>query len=267
MNKKFAISYSISEIPESYPYDEMLKIYPVVVLYSELGFEYKPDVLYPPVPIMMSKQPKQIEDIFRNKNDFFKKIGKLYRANQERIISDIICGIILREIRNEKNKKTKLIFFITNKFDTSKIVGRLAYLNLPMNRVVILFMSRNIIDFYTRNIVSPFEYKYDLAYLNDKNAENSIYGPFPDDGSINLIRTFYKTYDEDIYPLKIDLFSQSLDSKEIIQIKNDINNDYLSKDNTIYEKVYGLKDNNQTKIPIILSECEIELKKQIGDKT
>ena len=253
MIKQMAISYKISEISSSFYTEENLTINPAVVFLSE---NKKPETFQPPEPILMQKRSPKIDVIYREKNDFFGKISKTYRANQERIISDIICGIILRELRGEKDEEVKLIFFITYKFDTNKIVGRLAYLNLPMDRVTILFISRNIKDFYTRNIVSPFDDKVDLNYLNEKEAANNIFGPYPEDGSIGLLRTFYKTYNNEIFPVRIDLFCQNLENEEIIKIKKDINNEYLSIKNTEVEQMLGLKERDKTRMPKILCDCE-----------
>jgi len=254
MTKKMAISYNIFEIPQDHAYKDTLEIRPVV--YLKTGNKSDPKIFKPPKAVIMQKKPQMIDNIFKEKNEYFKKINKTYRANQERIISDIICGIILQELRNEGEKENELLFFITSSFNTEKIVGRLGYLNLPTDRCIILFISRNISDLYTRNIVSPFTSTYDISYLDNPEAVNKIFGPYPDDGTVGLLRTFFKTYDEDYYPLKIDLFCQGLINDEILQIKEEINNDYLSGKNVEPEIVIGLKGKNYTRMPAILCECE-----------
>ena len=215
MNRQLAISYRISEFPNNYALQNSLKLYPVVVLYK--GYELSKQKFTrftPPKEILMQKRPQKMEDIFYEKNIFYKKLQKTYRANQERIISDIICGIILQELRSEKNKDMDLTFFITSKFDTQKIVGRLAYLNLPLDRVTILFVSRNLVDLYSRNIVSPFDNKVDLTFLCEKADPDSMYGPYPEDDTISLLRSFYRTFKKnEFYPVKIDLFSQGLNNE------------------------------------------------------
>jgi transcriptional regulator NrdR family protein len=261
MNKKLAISYGISEFSDNFASEEEILLDPVVVLFKE---NEQGKIAYqkiaPPVPVRMQKRPLLSDDIFWDKNDFYKKIKEKYRANQERIISDLICGIILRELRGSDDT-TRLTFFITAKFNTNKIVGRLAYLNLPMDKVTILFVSRNVTDFYTRNIVSPFDHKVDLTYLNEQNTD-SIFGPYPYDGTIGLIRTFYKTYEgKKFYPVRTDLFCQSLSKMEIDKIKKAIKDDYLLLDNTETEKVIGLKKNNYTRLPKILQKCENHVKR------
>ena len=254
MIKKLAISYGISDFPDDFALKN-LDMRPIVVLNSENadGIEE----FYPPKPIQMRKEPQEIEDIFKDKNFFYKKLQKKYRANQERIISDIICGIILRELRNDT--KNELTFFITSRFDTHKIVGRLAYLNLPMERLTILFISRRLIDFYSRNMASPFGPAVDLNELIKKNT-NDIFGPFPDDGTIGLLCTFFKTYgDTEFYPARVDLFCQCLSRKDISQIKKRLQNEYLSLQNTETLRMFGLmqeKENNKTRLPKILHECE-----------
>lgn len=259
MNKQLAISYGISEFPDNFAF-ESLDMLPVVVLNKENteGAEE----FFPPKPIKMQKDPQEIEDIFKDKNVFYRKLQKKYRANQERIISDIICGIILRELRNDT--QNELTFFITSKFDTQKIVGRLAYLNLPMERLTILFISRRLSDFYSRNMASPFGPDVDLTELKRKNS-NDIFGPFPDDGTIGLLRTFFKTYDNaEFYPAKIDLFCQCLIRKDILQIRDKIKNDYLSLNNTESVEMLGLlqeNESNKTRLPKILFECEQYVKK------
>ena len=266
MNRQLAISYHIAEFPNDYSFTETLKLFPIVVLNKdyEQNEKEKNKRFTPPKEISMQKRPQEMEDIFQEKNVFYKKLQRTYRANQERIISDIICGIIIQELRNEKNSDIELTFFITAKFDTNKIVGRLAYLNLPLDRVTILFISRNLIDLYSHNIISPFDNKVDLSFLCEKANPNSIYGPYPEDDTMSLLRTFYKTYEKDkFYPVKIDLFSQGLITEEIIRIKEKINKDYLSLDNTETMEVFGLMDNtsNKTRLPKILVDCENVVKK------
>jgi hypothetical protein len=263
MNKKMAISYNIFELPEDHASRDILEIKPVV--YLNKGNKSNIEIFKPPKVIIMQKKPQMIDNIFKEKNKYFEKINKAYRANQERIISDIICGIILQELRNEK--ENKLLFFITSKFNTEKIVGRLGYLNLPTDRCIILFISRNISDFYTRNIVSPFDSTYDITYLNKPEVANQIFGPYPDDGTIGLLRTFYKTYYNDYYPLKVDLFCQGLKSDEILQIKEEINNDYLSNKYTEPEILIGLKGKNLTRVPKILCDCETNAEEMKKDNT
>jgi len=263
MNKKMAISYSISELPDDFSDKEILEINPYVVL----GVENlsNPNKSCPIEDfklfnsIRMKKNPNITDSFFRDKDKFYRKLKSDYRANQERVISDIICGIILRELRNEKDKTKRLVFFITHRFDTEKIVGRLAYLNLPLNRITILFISRDITDFYTRHIVSPFDNKFDLSYLLDRKEDN-IFGPYPEYGTIGLIRTFYKTFstvDYPLrYPLRIDLFCQGLSNKEIESVKEEIKDDFLSEKNTEPEIILNLKGKNETRIPKVLCDCE-----------
>jgi hypothetical protein len=264
MNKKMAISYNIVELPDNFSSDEYLVINPYVVL----GVE---DLSNPSKSchivdfklfnsIRMKKTPNITDKFFRDKDKFYKKIKSDYRANQERVISDIICGIILQELRNEKDKTKRLVFFITHQFDTEKIVGRLAYLNLPLSRITILFISRDITDFYTRYIVSPFDNRFDLSYLLGKKKDN-IFGPYPEYGTIGLIRTFYKTFYNVDYPLRIDLFCQSLGNVEIDNIKEEIKNDFLSEKNTEPEIILNLKGKNETKIPKVLCDCERHIDK------
>jgi hypothetical protein len=258
MNKQLAISYGISEFPDNFfAKEERLYMDPLVVLYT--GDTNGIEEFSPPKPVEMPKEPREINDIFRDKNVFYRKLQKKYRANQERIISDIICGIILRELRNG-NDDDELTFFITSKFDTKKIVGRLAYLNLPMDRLTILFISRRLSDFYSRNMVSPFGPDFDLTELLLNKNSNAIFGPFPDDGTIGLLRTFFKTYDNvEFYPVRIDLFCQSLKRRDISKIREKIQSDYLSLDNTETLEVLGLlkgKGANKTRLPKILCECE-----------
>ena len=264
MIKQIAISYNIYEIPRDKISGFNFEIKPVVYLHE--GVKKEPLSIMSPMAITMQKEPKNIDDIFKEKNEYFKKIGIAYRAHQERVISDIICGIILEKLRIEKDSKDKLIFFITSKFNTEKIVGRLGYLSLPTDRITILFISRNINDFYTRNIVSPFDSIFDIIYLNKKDSINKIFGPYPDDGTIGLLRTFYKTYDYEAFPLRIDLFCQGLNNVKISQIKDEINNIYLSEKNTEPEKVLGLKEKNLTFVPKILCECEKYAEKMEDDK-
>jgi hypothetical protein len=185
---------------------------------------------------------------------------KDFKASQERIIADLICGIILKEVQEYFGK---FVFFIADQFETWKIFGRLAYLGLPIDRISILFVSTDIKSLLQRNMISPFDRnKFDLSIL--LGEESNVLGPYPKDDIITLSRTFYRTYNHELYPVKIDLFSQFLDSASIEKIGTLIKEDYFHDNNT--EQTEMRDKRFYTRLPKLLvavdKQADFEKKKE-----
>ena len=260
-HKQLAITYKIFDPPDNFGEEKYLPLIPIVFIKQDGGDVEKISAYR---ELQMDISPKTTNEVFSNNNDFHRIIKRKYRENQERIIADIICGIIIDKLR--ENPAYHLTLFITAKFETAKIMGRLAYLNLPTDRITILFVSRRISDFFTRYIVPDFDYQYDINYLLSLGDDKTIYGPFPSNDAISLTRTFYKAYrNTEFYPLKVELFLQNFDNKKIIKIKEQIDKQYLSISNTCEALMSELPEKMITRMPRILWECE-EYKEKIYDK-
>jgi hypothetical protein len=253
--KKFAISFlPMPDYDQSKMQVEFI-VDAEVVLYTEE--KEAPDIYSPSKSIAIKNKRNNLEDIFKNRDAIYDSFRFESRKSWERVVSDIICGIILEKSREYKND-CELVFFIGGQFKTEKIFGRLGYLCLPIDRITIFIISRNLADFYTRNLISPLDTdRIDFNYLQKESHQNDIFGPFPDDNTISLSRTFYRTYSVNIFPLKIDLFSQSLDRSGISTIKKSIKEEYFSPANTDLIDVYGFKPIGKTRLPKLLVKSEI----------
>jgi hypothetical protein len=204
------------------------------------------EIISPPKPIILNKNISHRKHLFSSREDYYHGLMKDFKAGQERIIADLICGIILMEV---KKYSGKFVFFIADQFETWKIFGRLAYLGLPIDRITILFVSTDIKSLLRRNMVSPFDRdKFDLSILLEK--ESAVLGPYPNDDTITLSRTFYRTYNHELYPVKIDLFSQFLDDASIREIGTLIKEDYFHYNNT--EHTAMLDKRFYTRLPKLL---------------
>ena len=246
---KYGISYKIETIKYSGDFAEREKfeINPTVVVCME-GKEHERFRLKKPVYI--AKKFSMQSD----KKSFFSMISSEIQSCQERIIADHICSIILREARD--NHEDRLVFFIEGNFETDKIIGRLAYLGLPAERIIILFVSRKITDLLANNIVSQFDsIKWDYSFLNEPANKGQIFGPYPEDDTISLIKTFYITHDKDeLYPVKVDMFYQFLTMHDINEKKEILKNDYFSVANTELYEFSGLRKPGKTRLPKLLIE-------------
>lgn len=252
----YGISYSFTTLPSAEKFSSIreISLVPRVIVNFE---DREPEIVWLKKSIIFNKKIMDNYVIsYDDKSTYHRKLAGELKSCQERIISDYISAVILRELRIYPDKK--LVFFINDNFETEKIVGRLAYLGLPAERVMILFISRNVRDLLSNIIVPSYDnFKFDLMFLNNEANRNRIFGPYPEDDTITLLKTFYITYDHsELYPVKVDLFCQFSIKNLINERKNQIREKYFADLNTELYNVVGTRDNGKTRIPRLLVRCE-----------
>lgn len=185
----------------------------------------------------------------------YSEMRKRSRESQERIISEYICIVIMQELRQYPNDD--LTFIISDEFQSEKIIGRLGYLRLPLNRTHIIFVSRNISSFMSNYIehyaIPP---QNDLKLLFSDKYRGHVVGAYPEEQVLSMIRTFFCSFpQEGIYPLRINLFSQALNKNDLNNEKERIRKIFLSDKSELYS-VNGGTGAEMTRLPQILVECE-----------
>lgn len=255
----FGISYLFTPTPNA---EEVAKkgeiIYNPLVVYKEEGETLQ---------TMRSKSDFRIgiNDIatdymfLAEQKSFYKEMQKHSRAAQERIISKYICTIILNKVRTFCDDD--LTFLIRDEFQTEKIIGRLGYLGLPMQRVHILFVSYHLASFMGNYIehysVPP---KSDLNLLFQEEYRGKILGPYPDDDVVTMLKTFYCSFGvaggADFYPVRVNLFSQTLKKDEINKENIHIKKVFMESKAMETWPISGGKGSENTRLPGVLVDCE-----------
>lgn len=264
----FAISYAFSPAPNPRGIRKTGE-----TTYREEIF-YNPTVVYndgSSIQFIRSKETFGVSnrDIIENYRMFsemdnsYREMLKRARAAQERIISEYICTIILDKAR--VFPEDDLTFLIRDEFQTEKIVGRLGYLGLPMDRLHIMFVSYDLTAFMS-NYISPYSIppQSDLKILFEKGQENNLWGPYPENGRISMLRTYYCSFSkDDLYPVRVNLFGQMLRTERFDQDKERIRNIFLGeKDMEVYP-ISGGRDSDKTRLPAILTVCEEAIKGEL----
>ena len=200
-------------------------------------------------------------DFNPSSKSYYNKLGMTVRENQERLIADFICAIILKQLRTFPNDE--FIFVIKDSFETEKFVGRLGYLGLPLDKVAIYFISSNLKDLLT-NYLSPFSQERigDLSRL--KGNTDGLYGPFPEDEEATMLRTFFWAFSNpELYPLRINLFSQFMNRSMLDRECKRMERLFQSQGWAELYTVDGGRGQEKTRLPKVLIECEDYIRKKI----
>lgn len=189
------------------------------------------------------------------RDSLYSEMRKRSRESQERIISEYICTVIIQELRKYPNDN--LTFLINDDFQSEKIIGRLGYLRLPLDRTHIMFVSRNISSFMTNYIehyaIPP---QNDLKLLFSDKYSGKVVGAYPEENILSMIRTYFCSFKQDgIYPIRVNLFSQALSRNDLNREKERIERIFMSEESELYY-VIGGTGTEQTRLPQILVKCE-----------
>ena len=269
MEKRFlGISYWFTSVPTAPEIAKNEKIqYSPHVVFKEEGSEIQE--LFCDLDFQVESANVSINSIFLpEKKSFYIEMQRRARAAQERIISEYICTIILKKAREYPN--AELFFLIRDEFQTEKIVGRLGYLGLPMHRLHIMFISYDLSSFMKHYIeYYSVPLKSDLTLLFEARYRGKILGPYPDDGRISMLRTYYCSYpqqtDEDLYPVRINFFGQKFNKSEMNLERQYIKEIFMNSAKTEAYPISGGKGSEKTRLPSLLVDCE-EYIRQRGDK-
>lgn len=200
-------------------------------------------------------------DLYPSSKSYYNKLGMTARENQERLIADFICAIILKQLRAFPDDR--FIFVIKDAFETEKFVGRLGYLGLPLDKIAIYFISSNLKDLLT-NYLSPFSQERigDLSRL--KGGTDGLFGPFPEDEEATMLRTFFWAFSNpELYPLRINLFSQFMNRPMLDRECKRIERLFGSQNWAELYAVDGGRGQEKTRLPKVLIECEDYIRRKI----
>lgn len=265
MERIYGISYLFSKTP-------------TVTQVSEKGeIDYNPILIY---CVMNGEEISQIEKIqtqegfsltydqivnkyplLYQRDSIYSEMRKRSREAQERIVSEYICAIIMQELRTYPDDD--LTFIINDEFQSEKVIGRLGYLRLPLHRTHIMFVSRNISSFMTNYIehyaIPP---QNDLKLLFSKKYRGHVVGAYPEENVLSMIRTYFCSFDQDdIYPIRVNLFSQALSKNDLNIEKERIKMLFMSQETELYN-VLGGTGSEKTRLPQVLVKCEDFIKNE-----
>ena len=205
---------------------------------------------------MIDKCPTEYQ-----KNKIYVEMRKRSREAQERIISEYICMIIIQELREHPGDD--LTFIINDEFQSEKIIGRLGYLRLPLNRTHIMFVSRDIASFMTNHIeryaIPP---QNDLKLLLSNKYRGRIVGAYPDESIQSMLRTYFCSFEQEgLYPLRVNVFSQALSKNELNLERVRLEKIFMSSYCELYT-VIGGTGSELTRLPQNLIKCEDYIKNE-----
>lgn len=211
------------------------------------------------------------DDLLSVKNAF-RKLKEVVSQCSERVVADLCCDIILKEIKkiNEDSQQDELVFFI-DRFNSDKMFGRLATLNLNLTKITIVFLTSRPSDLMT-TVMSHHTGKitFDISRLMHEEFGDGFIGPYPGDSEESLVQTYFfkpKPIAGGPYrPMRFDIFAQGLLADEIYEKKEILRNLLVYKDgkprdkNTIFDiPKKGKKEGPRSLIPYGFHELEEKL--------
>ncbi len=161
---------------------------------------------------------RYIEDL--TKNDLtvakkaFLKLRNFSIQCAERVIADLICQIMLEFIKEYKDSH---IIFLIESMGSDKMLGRLGYLYLNLEKVTICSFSYKPDDMLT-TVMSARTGKllFDLHRLMSGSSGEFFSPLYPGSSEDSLIQTFFYRPDhitkgvQECLPLRVDIFTQGL---------------------------------------------------------
>lgn len=264
--KCFGISYLFTPTPTQHGVraSEMvldsIKYNPIVIYAEDGGQEVQK--IYAERDFELSSNDLAVDyKLFSEPQNFHKEMLKRSKAAQERIISEYICTIILEKAR--EFPEDDLTFLIRDEFQTEKIVGRLGYLGLPMDRLHIMFVAFELSAF-TANYIAQYAVppRYDLMLLLSDEYRGKVCGPYPDDDTVSMLRTYYCSFTlNDSYPLRVNLFGPMLKRGSLDHEREHIESIFMNEGTESYPIMRG-RDDVYTRLPPILVTCEENVEKE-----
>lgn len=254
----YGISYLFSDTPEVKDVSEndIITYNPLLIYGDEEGIKGNIQTPYD-FSLSYEQMLKRVPIDYQRKS-FYTEMRKHSRESQEKIIAEYVCSVIIHELRKYNGAEQHLTFIISDKFQSEKIIGRLGYLGLPLKRVHLFFVSRDISSFMTDYIV-PYAVppQNDLKLLFKEENRGQVLGPYPDEDVISMTRTFFCSYkQEELYPIRVNLFSQSLSQADLNMEKKRIQRIFMQEEQTEIFEISGGTGKEKTRIPKVLVECE-----------
>ena len=170
----------------------------------------------------------------------FKELKNFTSQCCERITADLCCQIIMKEITGKEAEQT-LVFFI-EKSASDKMLGRLASLQLNLDKIIICFLTfdpSNLMTIAMSNQTSKLH--FDINRLMSYNNPD-FFGPYPGDSEDSLIQTYFhrpflaEEGGGEYSPMRFDIFSQGLRRDEFEKKKEKIEEIFSSSEDTETEQ-------------------------------
>lgn len=157
---------------------------------------------------------------FTSARKAFRELKNFAAQCSERTIADLCCKVILGEIRTRENDE-EFVFFL-EKSASDKMLGRLATLNLNLDKITVCFLSTSPSDLMT-TIMSNQTGKlhFDINRLMTANYYDDFPGPYPGDYEDSLIQSYFYRPSPindkagDYTPMRLDIFAQGLLINEV----------------------------------------------------
>ncbi len=179
-----------------------------------------------PIEILQrNMQYRELESILKNSDGNISAMsipGKANRQMQsivnrevEKVLADMMTSVIVRVIE-ELGPGEENVFFIENQ-GNDKLLGRLGYMYLDNIRntfCMITYKTSGLLTDTMRNGSQILEFDIDYFKRHEKEQSEVV----PRDFMESLLQTVLyrmKTSEEDILPLRCDIFSQGISNKEI----------------------------------------------------
>jgi hypothetical protein len=166
----------------------------------------------------MGNKNLQKED-FYSARKAFRELKNFAAQCNERTIADLCCKVILGEIEDRKEDE-EIVFFL-EKSASDKMLGRLATLNLNLDKITICFLITNPSDLMTTVMsYQTGKLHFDINRLSITNNDR-FQGPYPGDYEDSLVQSFfYHPFPTEngagaFIPMRLDIFAQGLLVKDI----------------------------------------------------
>lgn len=158
-----------------------------------------------------------------------KKMQYYANKNVNKVIADMLTHVIVQTIDKlqKEDPDAKNIFFIDN-VDTNKIIGRLGYVYLENKNNTIVFVTYLASGLLTHMLNEGNEkLKFDMNYFRDENhLEDKQSEIIPNDIMESLTQTVFfniPNREERLAPLRCDILSQGITTKEIQEKVKEVN--------------------------------------------
>ena len=147
----------------------------------------------------------------------FQKLRSLVIPFAERVVADLCSQLILNSLKTNDDDADEFIFFI-ERLSSDKMLGRLGYLYLNLDRTTICFLSIDPDELYT-TVISKTTGKLNFDLIRVLSSRSFQFGPYPGNPEDALEQAyFYSPLPETgakRTALRFDLYSQGLTEDQI----------------------------------------------------
>lgn len=198
------------------------------------------------------KGDKENIDFMSMPGQAYKKMQHYIDKNVEKVLADMTVALITQIVK-ESDDDTQNIFFIDNRDNSNKIIGRLGYMYFDSMQNTFCFVTykpNNLLTDALRDGSDVLE--FDINYFG-RQENREVSEIVPNDFMESMIQTvFYKmkSAESEVTPLRCDIFSQGISTGEI-QEKVDIVKDVLAEQNNL-SMPFETDSNWYVRIPYVL---------------